>query len=62
MKVEDYNNELEIIMEELRKAHKSNNSSTISKYTTLLNELWEKGNDIRLKAMAKDGFTPPPTK
>jgi hypothetical protein len=60
MKTEDYYKELEFIMEELKKAHKDNNSSAISKYTSLLNELWKKGDSIRLEAMAKDGFTPPP--
>ena len=62
MNTEDYYNELEVIMKKLKKAHKHNNSAKISKYSTLLNELWEKGNDIRLKAMAKDGFSPPPKK
>ena len=55
----DYNKELEVIMERLKKAHKTKNSKEISECTTQLNELWVKGSTSRFKAMIKDGFIPP---
>lgn len=59
MKEEEYEKELDIIMERLKKAHKDNNPKEISKCTTQLNKLWEKGSTTRFQAMIKDGFIPP---
>ena len=59
MKAEEYYKELELIMGKLQKAHKNKDSKKISEYTTLLNELWKKGGELRFEAMIKDGFIPP---
>ena len=59
MKAEEYFKELDLIMGNLKKAHKDKDSKKISEYTTLLNELWKRGGELRFEAMIKDGFIPP---
>ena len=57
---EEIKTELNVILENLKEAHKSENMELINQYTEELNQLWTKASKKMYDNMKEDGVETPP--